>query len=189
MAIEIDTQHVGERGFTLVELIITLLIAGLITTIAVPSFMTIIVNNRTLSITNSLITDLHLARSEAIKRVQTVTLCKTVTTADSIRCDEDAPWENGWAIFVDTNGDEIVDLDDGDTVLRIQGPLAETVVLDYNGPIQFIDFLPSGRTNNRFGAFSFCNPDNTVIRQIIINNTGRVRSEKEVAHFTETSCS
>ena len=187
MAIEIDTQHIGERGFTLVELIITLLIAALITTVAVPSFMTIIVNNRTLSITNSLVTDLHLARSEAIKRAQTVTLCKTVTVGDDIRCDEDVAWNDGWTIFVDSNSDQIVN--DDETILRVQNALADTVVLDYNSTRQFIDFLPSGRTNNRFGSFSFCDFSNTVIRQVVIANTGRVRAEKDEVHFTETSCS
>ncbi len=58
----------AERGFTLLELIVTVVVASILLTVAVPSFTTLIRSNRAASEANALLTMLTLARSEAIKR-------------------------------------------------------------------------------------------------------------------------
>ena len=64
------------RGFTIPELIITMGVAAIILSTAVPSVNTTIKNNRLATQVNHIITDLHFARSEAAKRDVRVILCR-----------------------------------------------------------------------------------------------------------------
>ncbi|WP_018234363.1 GspH/FimT family pseudopilin [Thioalkalivibrio thiocyanodenitrificans] len=56
------------RGFTLIELIVTMSVAAVLMTVAVPGFFNLVQNNQVTAQTNSLISSLNLARSEAVKR-------------------------------------------------------------------------------------------------------------------------
>jgi type IV fimbrial biogenesis protein FimT len=57
-----------QRGFNLIELLITMAIAAIILAIAAPAFQEIITNGRTRSVSESIYSGMQLARSEAIKR-------------------------------------------------------------------------------------------------------------------------
>ncbi|SET73573.1 type IV fimbrial biogenesis protein FimT [Marinobacter segnicrescens] len=61
-------------GFTIIELMITLAVLAIILTIGIPSFRTLIENNRVTSQANTLLSAVNLARTEAIKRGTEVTL-------------------------------------------------------------------------------------------------------------------
>ncbi|HEX5515242.1 MAG TPA: GspH/FimT family pseudopilin, partial [Gammaproteobacteria bacterium] len=69
------------RGFTVVELMIAVAIFAIIVSIGVPSFQSLVANNRLTSVTNQLVGDLHYARSEALKLRQDVTLCRSASPA------------------------------------------------------------------------------------------------------------
>ncbi|MEE4379215.1 MAG: GspH/FimT family pseudopilin, partial [Candidatus Competibacteraceae bacterium] len=83
-----------QNGFTLLELMVTMAIAAIVLTVAVPSFQGIILNNRIASHTNDFASSLNLARSEAVKRARRTVLCKS---SDGATCDtSSAGWEQGW---------------------------------------------------------------------------------------------
>jgi type IV fimbrial biogenesis protein FimT len=63
-----------QQGFTLTELLITLAILGILSSVALPSFIDQLKNNRLVSNTNQLQSVFKFARSEAAKREKTVTL-------------------------------------------------------------------------------------------------------------------
>lgn len=65
----------GPFGFTLIELMITIVVLAVLLGIAVPSFQETIRLNRTAAVNNDLIAALQLARSEAIRRGQAVRFC------------------------------------------------------------------------------------------------------------------
>ena len=65
------------RGFTLVELLIVLAVGSILLAIAIPGYAFLVNASRLATVTNDLVTVLHLARSEAIKRGVRVTVCKT----------------------------------------------------------------------------------------------------------------
>jgi type IV fimbrial biogenesis protein FimT len=68
------------RGFTIVELMVTVAVAAILLVIAVPSFNTIINSNRLTTAANTLVNALNTARMEAIKRNASVQFCSNSTT-------------------------------------------------------------------------------------------------------------
>jgi len=88
------------RGFTLIELMVTLTVAAIILGIAAPNMRTFILNNRISSAANDLLRSIQTARTEAPKRQQFVVICMT---ANGTSC----ATSNyiGWIVFEDTNKD------------------------------------------------------------------------------------
>ncbi|MBN2886034.1 MAG: GspH/FimT family pseudopilin, partial [Chromatiaceae bacterium] len=82
-----------QRGVTLLELMVTLAIVTIVTTIAVPSFQSVIRNNRAATLSNDLLSALNLARSESVTRGKRVTVCKSNDIADDTpTCVTAASW-------------------------------------------------------------------------------------------------
>lgn len=118
-----DTPFVGQneplsrklpsaRGFTLVELMIAILIAGILLGIGVPSFKSFVKNNRMVSQVNDLLADISYARSEALKRSRNVHICKTSDPKlASPTCNTNAadPWSTGWLIWADQDNNGLLD--------------------------------------------------------------------------------
>jgi type IV fimbrial biogenesis protein FimT len=83
-------------GFTLIELVVTIAVGGILVALAVPSFTTFIQNSRLTAQTNSLVSSLDYARSEAIKRDAAVSVC--ATDAGATTCNGSATWSTGWIV-------------------------------------------------------------------------------------------
>lgn len=64
-----------EHGFTLVELMVTVFVAAILVTIAVPSFRSIIASSQLRSAADDVYSAVNTARLEAIKRNATIQLC------------------------------------------------------------------------------------------------------------------
>ncbi|MDY6943856.1 MAG: GspH/FimT family pseudopilin [Pseudomonadota bacterium] len=162
----------SNTGFTLVELILTLAIASIVMVAAAPSIQVLVQNNRLTAQTNELVASLNLARSEAVKRAKTVTVCKSATLTN---CDTtgSGDWEVGWIVFVDDNGD--VDVDTGDTIVRVVDGLAAGNSLRSASTNNSLQYTGDGRVN---GAQSFALCDSrgaTHARAIVLTTVGRTR--------------
>jgi type IV fimbrial biogenesis protein FimT len=86
-----------QRGFTLLELIITMTIAVILMAIAIPSFQYVTTADRISGEVNSLLGDMQYARAEAIKEGQTVTVCAAAAGYGS--CSGNDTWNAGWLVF------------------------------------------------------------------------------------------
>ncbi len=159
-------------GFTLVELMITIAIVGIIVGFGIPGFQEMIRKNRASSTANELISTLNLARSEAIKRGQIVTVCKSANVTDATpSCSADANWNQGWLIFVDINGNGAID--GNDTRLKIGQPSAKGLSINETNDDAFLSFKSNGLSNTGTTSLEIC--VGTIKRTIDMSNTGRVR--------------
>lgn len=89
----------AQRGVTIIELLIVLSIAGLLATIAGPSFRDIIYNLRQSSAAGLVMGDLNQARGEAIKRNARMLVC--ARNAAGTDCVSNASWQAGWVVCVE----------------------------------------------------------------------------------------
>ena len=81
------------RGFTLIELMVVVALVAILGTLAVPGFRDLLVNQRLVAGQSDFVAALHLARTEAMKRSQTVTLTPL-----------DQDWSNGWEVATTVEG-------------------------------------------------------------------------------------
>jgi type IV fimbrial biogenesis protein FimT len=84
------------RGFTLVELMVTIMVLVVLVSVAVPSFDNIRLSSRLSSYSTDLVAGSQLARSEAIKRNAAVTLC---ASSNGTACATNGQWETGWIVI------------------------------------------------------------------------------------------
>jgi type IV fimbrial biogenesis protein FimT len=101
-------------GFGLMELVIVMLLVAILAGIAIPSYKYVTTSNRMAGEINGLLGDLQFARSQAIKEGLPVTVC---SSADQLTCGN-SHWQNGWIVFLDSNGDGIVSA--GEQIVRAQ---------------------------------------------------------------------
>jgi len=92
------------KGFTLIELMVTVVLAAVVLTIGVPSLKTLIDSNRLTAATNDFVSAITLARAEAIKRGSFVAVCASdARLSDNTgqqRC-TGTDWGGGYLIFAD----------------------------------------------------------------------------------------
>ena len=161
-------RHI-ETGFTLIELIVTMMVAAVVLALAVPAFGEIGLNARRTTVVNALVRDVHLARSETHKRARTVTVC----AAEGRQC---APggqaWHRGWLVFVNLDGDEPPRVDPDEPVLFTR-PGFETGRLTANR--RAFHFRPFNKRSTA-GTLIYCDRRGPqAARAVIVSATGRPR--------------
>lgn len=167
------------RGLTLIELMVTIAVLAIVLAIGVPSFQGAMNSSRLSSAANELTSALHLARSEAIKRNRTVLLCRSENLTS---CADDAQW-NGWIVFVDTDGDGVVDV--GEDIIKtgtVSVPLVMRASPGISSRSQMVTFLPNGTARGADemallnASLSVCAPSTqpaTNVRDVLIAFGGR----------------
>lgn len=159
------------RGFTLIELMITIAIAGILLAIGVPSMRDMIHQNRLTGHVNEFVAANLLARSEAIKRGSQVTLCRSANAESSNTCSTGAGnWSSGWLVVV-LNPDDATQ----NEILSRRGALpagtsasSSLDAVTYNGMGQ-----PVLAANSDSTGFTFDNDCKLSRRQVDIGRTGR----------------
>ena len=129
----------SSKGFTLLELMVTLAVSAILMFVAVPSFVSFIRNSQMTTQANAFFTDLSLTKSEAVKRNARVSIC---ASADSITCSGSTNWATGWIVFTDASGASGV-LDGADELLRVHDEIKGEATLISNGDA-YVQFTPSG---------------------------------------------
>jgi type IV fimbrial biogenesis protein FimT len=89
------------RGFTLIEMMTAIFILAVLVSLTIPSFREATLSSRLSGFANDIVASTQLARSEAIKRNVTVTLC---ASSDGETCNDPDGWEAGWIVLADEGG-------------------------------------------------------------------------------------
>lgn len=170
------------QGFTLIELIVTVSIVAIFASIAVPSFTEIVKRNRISVTTNEFMSNLVLARSEALKRSRTVTLC---ASANQTSCSGSTDFSKGWIVYADCDGDSAltstpVDCNgDGvneSEVIKVNDGY-ENLLIDGNANSE-ISFNFSGRVAGPAKRIEIGHDDGSAaLKDVVINRVGRIRSQ------------
>ncbi|MEX1667213.1 GspH/FimT family pseudopilin [Zhongshania arctica] len=164
----------GNKGFTLIELIVTVSIASVLAVVAVPSFSQFIDESRDRAVVQKLIKSLVAARSEAVLRAAPVSLSAV-----------DGNWANGWLSWVDTDGNG--SYDDGEAIQKSAAVSGTAAITGDRGgtAVNTIAFSRDGFLNDATAIVisyrtspEYCSRD----RNISISLTGQVS-------VSERSCS
>lgn len=169
------------RGFTFVECLAVLAVAGVLASVAVPSFGSLLRSTRLSAAGSELLAGLLLTRSEAIKRRVRVVMCKS---ADGQSCAASGGWHQGWIVFADANGNGQRSV--SEPLLHVQPALAGPLRLTGTGSVaKYVSYAPNGATKLLGGGFqagtlTLCNASHEpgTGRQVVINATGRPRTQQ-----------
>ena len=156
-------------GFTLVELMVVVAIAGMAMAFAIPAMGTFIKNERLVTQINTLVGHLAYARSEAVTRRQQIILC----ASNNMNTCNGADWATGWILFIDADNSSTFNA--GEQVLRAKATLeGSNTLISSTGTMIIYD--NRGFSPNSNGVFSLCDDRGaTHVKSISITNTGRVR--------------
>jgi type IV fimbrial biogenesis protein FimT len=129
-------------GFTLYELLVTLLIVGVVLTLGVPNLSNFARNSRVTSTSNDLHSTFHMARSAAARAKTNITIC---ASADSMTdaADCGGTWDQGYIVFIDDNADQQRNAV-GETVLRAVPESATGITLAVEDDATYFMFASSG---------------------------------------------
>lgn len=154
------------RGFTLIELLVTMAVAAILLTVAIPNLQMFVLNSRMASQANDLITAFNMARSEAVKRAASVTVC---ASSNGTTCT--GTWAQGWIVR-----------DAAGTPIRAQEALGGASTLTGGANVaSTITYTSNGRTTIPAAAttasttLTLCPPSPASVqgRAIQIERTGR----------------
>jgi len=140
----------NQSGFTIYELLITMLVIGIILSIGVPSFSEFTQNSRISGTANDLHSSFQLARSEAARSKANITICASNNSMDvAAACG--GTFDDGWIIFADLNGD-LVRGGVGENVLRAHPPIPNDIDIITNAGSDYFGFAPSGLGRGDIGG-------------------------------------
>ena len=140
-----DTSRLAPRvrhikGLTLIELLVTLAIAAILSTLAAPSIKEFIVRSRMTNVANEFSGAVLRARNEAVSHNICTSMCMSSTAADSspkcVASGED--WQQGWVVFMNPTCDSSTVQPDSENLLLTRVSNDESIHLKSSDATYFM---------------------------------------------------
>lgn len=163
-------MHRCNSGFTLVELVVVLAIASILSAMALPGLQALLERSRSVSTQHQIVAAFAHARLLAITRQRPATVCPSF---DGSGCREDGIWEDGWITFQDHNGNG--DRDPVDEVMKRELPVGDALHIRSSQFRSRALFRRNGMAQGANFTLRICSLQGRVLSALILNNAGRVR--------------
>ena len=159
-------------GFSLVEALTIMAITAILLLVGVPSYAELVESQRASSAMHLLTAHMASARMTAITyRIPTV-VCPSDRAGG---CRRDGDWSQGWLMFFDADGNR--QPDSRQDILRDENaPIHPSLRIVSSAGRTQLRYLPDGRSAGSNLSVRLCREDK-LLAQVIVNNTGRIRSE------------
>jgi len=164
------------KGFTLVEILVVASIISITLAIGMPSLKNATKKNTMAGQINSFIGLTNYARSEAIKRGTTISICASNTNGTACS----TIWNNGAIAFIDSNSNGT--FEGGDTLLRVTGNIIggntfKAVISGTTTTVSSIGYISSGGSTNTSNVdITVCSPTIHASRILTITASGQTKS-------------
>lgn len=168
MYIQVRADH----GFTLIEQIITLAIAAILTSLAIPSMHALLRHHQANTATQAVSHALHATRMLSIERQRRMLLCPS---RDDRSCSGDSTWDEGWLIGIDRNDDGQPDA----TPLVTHPPLDGVSIRASRGRYR-VYYHPNGSAPGSNLTLRICPVGHRTgkVSAVVVSNSGRIRMER-----------
>ena len=182
-----------KKGFTLIEMLVILAIIAIVVTLSAP-LSNIYLRNRAVTQVQEFVSTLNVARSEAVSRGITVTLCIPERPVDDegnpeldpdsgnpiLRCagpNATVDWSDGWIVFTDNNPNDCnIDVLNGDEIIAERNEMPEGFSLEVDDH-NCIKYTAAGITPDTSGLWTLCDPsaNDAFKRGINLSVSGRAQ--------------
>lgn len=163
------------KGFTFVELMVSVSVTSILVAIAVPNFSDFIVRMRVDNEISQLHRMLLITRNSAINSGQKAIICPL---NNSFECT--TQWQNELSVFVDVNDNK--EFDANESVIKIRAEISTGDKLVYGKGRNKITFKPTGQLSGLAnGTFRYCPQDHKELsRGIVVARSGRVYQSSDI---------
>ena len=161
-------------GFTLIEMLVSILILTILLLLAIPSFSVLISNNKMISEVYVMRSTINHARTEALARRAPIVICPTT---DGLACANSNDWSTGYMTFVDTDDNNIADPSDPDEEIIQWESRQRSVSIIFDNVNKRVRYGTQGFAQDHGGTFTFCDErGSTDARALILNPAGSLRA-------------
>lgn len=169
-------------GFSLLELLVTVLLASLILSLGVPSLAATLAKSRQTAEINALFHALYLARKESQRRRHVVSLCPS---SNGRSCRPGRDWSSGWIMFENADRDEPPERDAGEALVH-----SHTVAGGLRITANRRGFTSRGvRKRATNGTFVVCDRAARIApKALVVSYTGRPRVARRQRNGAAYAC-